>query len=128
MMSGRLILDAEIVEQLTLGKVSKPRFSLDFPAEYIETEMNWDDLILHPSTQHHIQEIEHWITHNDTLLRDWGMKKKIKPGYRALFYGPPGCGKSAKKFIRPPPCSGSRSKKMCRSRLVPTRTRRRKWG
>jgi AAA+ superfamily predicted ATPase len=93
-MSGRLILDKEIVELLTTGKVSKPRFSLDFPAEYLETAMDWDDLVLNPHTQRQIREIEHWIKHNDTLLYDWGMKNKIKPGYRALFYGPPGTGKT----------------------------------
>ena len=94
LMSGRLILDPEIVEQLTLGTVSKPRFSIDFPAEYIETEMEWDDLVLHPNTLRQIREIEHWLQYNDTLLHEWGMKKKIKPGYRALFFGPPGTGKT----------------------------------
>ncbi len=94
MMSGRLVLDSEIVELLTLGKVSKPRFSVDFPAEYIETEMEWDDLVLTPKTMRQIHEIENWITHNETLLQDWGMRKRIKPGYRALFYGPPGTGKT----------------------------------
>lgn len=93
-MSGRLILDREIVEQLTIGKVSKPRFSVDFPAENIETQMDWDDLVLHPNTLHQIREIENWIKHNETLLQEWGMKRKIKPGYRALFYGPPGTGKT----------------------------------
>ncbi|HQU31014.1 MAG: ATP-binding protein [Planctomycetia bacterium] len=93
-MSGRLILDPEIVELLTTGTVSRPRFSTDFPAEYIETEMEWGDLVLHPNTLLQIREIENWITHNDTLLHEWGMKKKIKPGYRALFYGPPGTGKT----------------------------------
>lgn len=93
-MSGRLVLDPEIVELLTIGTVSKPRFSIDFPAEYIETEMEWDDLVLHPNTLSQIHEIENWIKHNDTLLQAWGMKKKIKPGYRALFYGPPGTGKT----------------------------------
>lgn len=93
-MSGRLILEPEIIEQLTIGAISKPRFSLDFPAEYIDTEMDWDDLVLHPNTLRQIHEVENWINHNDTLLHDWGMKKKIKPGYRALFYGPPGTGKT----------------------------------
>jgi hypothetical protein len=93
-MSGRLTLNPEVVEQLTLGTVSKPRFSMDFPAEHIETSMEWSDLVLPASTLQQIREIENWITHNDTLLNDWGMKKRIKPGYRALFYGPPGTGKT----------------------------------
>lgn len=94
LMSGKLVLDKEVVELLTAGVISKPRFSIDFPAEHIETEMDWDDLVLHPKTLNQIKEIENWITHSQTLLNDWGMKKRIKPGYRALFYGPPGTGKT----------------------------------
>ncbi len=62
---------------------------MDFPAEHIETEMEWDDLVLHPNTLRQIREIEKWITHNDTLMSEW-----LKPGYRALFYGPSGTGKT----------------------------------
>jgi len=94
LMSGKLVLDNEVVELLTAGVISKPRFSIDFPAELIETEMDWDDLVLHPKTLNQIKEIENWISHSKTLLDDWGMKKRIKPGYRALFYGPPGTGKT----------------------------------
>ena len=93
-MSGRLLLEPEIIELLTLGSLSRPRFSVDFPAEYLTTEMGWNDLVLHPNTLRQIHEIEHWIRHNDTLMTAWGMKKKIKPGYRALFYGSPGTGKT----------------------------------
>ncbi len=93
-MSGRLILDSEMVELLSLGTVNRPRFSIDFPAEYIETQMKWDDLVLNPKTLRQIREIETWISHNATLMNDWGMQKKIKPGFRALFYGPPGTGKT----------------------------------
>ena len=93
-MSGRLLLDPEVVEQLTTGTSSKPRFSTEFPAEHIETDMAWADLVLHPGTRRQIHEIEHWIAHSPTLLHAWGMKKRIKAGYRALFYGPPGTGKT----------------------------------
>ena len=93
-MSGRLILDAEVVETLTTGTVSLPRFSTNFPAEHIETEMEWDDVVLHPDTVREIREIEHWIRFNDTVLDDWGMRRRVKPGYRALFHGPPGTGKT----------------------------------
>ena len=94
LMSGRLMLDPDIVEQLTTGVISRPKFSVDFPAEYIETDMDWEDLVLHPGTLRQIHEIDHWITHNDTVRHEWGLKKKLKPGYRALFYGPPGTGKT----------------------------------
>ncbi|WP_205703515.1 ATP-binding protein [Hymenobacter radiodurans] len=93
-LSGRLIPDSEVMELLITGTVSPPRFSMEFPAEHIRTEMEWDDLVLHPNTLQQIQEIRHWITHSETLLHKWGMRKKIKPGFRALFYGPPGTGKT----------------------------------
>jgi SpoVK/Ycf46/Vps4 family AAA+-type ATPase len=34
------------------------------------------------------------VEHGNTLMKEWGMERKIKPGYRGLFYGPPGTGKS----------------------------------
>lgn len=93
-MSGRLVLDSEVVELLTAGKVSKPRFGTDFPAEHIQTALEWEDLVLPPQTLRQVHEIEHWMRHQHTLMHEWGMKRKVKPGYRALFYGPPGTGKT----------------------------------
>lgn len=98
-MSGRLILDPEIVERLTTGTVTLPKFSADFPAEHIDTEMDWDDVVLHPDTMRQIREIEHWIEFNDVLLEDRAMRKRIKPGYRALFHGPPGTGKTLTAMV-----------------------------
>jgi AAA+ superfamily predicted ATPase len=93
-MSGRLMVDPDTVEFLTTGKVSKPKFSNDFPAEHIETEMDWEDLVLHDSTRKQLSEIENWIHHNEVLMRDPTLRKRIKPGFRVLFYGPPGTGKT----------------------------------
>ncbi|WEN13761.1 ATP-binding protein [Rhodanobacter sp. AS-Z3] len=98
-MSGRLIVNPEIVEEIVTGKVGHPAFSTDFPAEHIETPMDWDDLVLNPMTRGQIREIEHWIKHNDTLMSEWGMRKRVKPGYRALFYGPPGTGKTLSAML-----------------------------
>ncbi len=93
-MSGRLILDPEVVERLTTGTVSLPRFSTQFPAEHIDTELDWDDVVLHADTRRQLTQIEHWVRFNDTLLGEWGMGKRVKPGYRALFHGQPGTGKT----------------------------------
>jgi hypothetical protein len=94
MMSGRLILDSEIVELFTVGSISPPRFSMDFPAERISTQLEWDDLILHPNTLLQIRDLENWMRWNETLMNEWGLKKHVKRGYRSLFYGPPGTGKT----------------------------------
>ncbi len=93
-MSGRIILSQEYVDLFTTGKVARPRFSMNFPAQLLETSLEWDDLVLHSDTLEQIKELEVWVKHGDTLLRDWEMHRKLKPGYRALFYGPPGTGKT----------------------------------
>lgn len=93
-MSGRLILDPEFVERLTLGTVSLPRFSTEFPAEHVTTQMEWDDVVLPEQTRAQLREIENWVRFNDTVLNEWGMGRRVKPGFRVLFHGPPGTGKT----------------------------------
>ncbi|WP_299441100.1 ATP-binding protein [uncultured Aquimarina sp.] len=93
-MSGRLTMDEEYIELFTTGKILKPTMSKDFPAERIDTELDWDDLVLQSKTLQQIKEIETWLNYNDIVLNDWNMKSRIKPGYRILFSGPPGTGKT----------------------------------
>ncbi len=92
--SGRLLLNPEYIELFTLGRISSPPFSSSFPARRIDTELNWEDLILNDSVLEQIDEIRHWIEHHGKLMHEWQMHRKIKPGYRVLFYGPPGTGKT----------------------------------
>lgn len=92
--SGKLILDTEYVELFTLGYVTPPRTGSGFPAQRLTTELEWSDLILNEQTMSQLREVETWLEHNDTLLYDWRMSKRIKPGFRALFHGPPGTGKT----------------------------------
>ena len=93
-LSGRLLIDTEYLTKLTLGIKLKPKLSQDFPASLIETHLQWDDLILKEKTIKEIKEIETWLKYNDILLNDWNMKGKIKPGYRVMFHGLPGTGKT----------------------------------
>jgi|KBSMisStandDraft_5_1062788.scaffolds.fasta_scaffold03307_3 hypothetical protein len=93
-MSGKIILQQEFVELFTLGTSPKPVFSPDFPAKHITTKMEWSDLVLNAKTMQQIHDIKIWLDYNDALMQDWGMVRKIKPGYRALFHGPPGTGKT----------------------------------
>jgi hypothetical protein len=93
-LSGFIRINPEIVDLVTTGNVRKPHFSFDFPAKLIETEMDWADLVLDPFTMEQVLEIKTWIRYGDVLLNQLGLKKKVKPGYRALFYGPPGTGKT----------------------------------
>lgn len=93
-MSGRLVMEDDYVDLFTIGKISKPRLSHDFPAERIITELEWEDLVLQKKTMMGIKEIETWLKYNEELLYKWEMHGKIKPGFRVLFHGPPGTGKT----------------------------------
>lgn len=94
LMSGKLILAQDYIDLFTKGQFSRPHFSINFPAQRITTEMEWEDLVLNAQTLHQIHDLQAWITHGSTLLYEWGMKKKLKLGYRALFNGLPGTGKT----------------------------------
>jgi DNA polymerase III delta prime subunit len=94
LMSGKLVMVQDYVDFFTQGHFTRPHFSLHFPAQRITTEMEWDDLVLNSQTLQQIRDLEAWIAHGSTILYDWGMKRKLKLGYRALFHGPPGTGKT----------------------------------
>lgn len=93
-LSGRLSIDPDQVDRLTTGVVQLPTFGIDFPAEHLDTAMGWDDLILPEATRNQIRQIEHWVTFHDMVFHDWGLGRRVKPGYRVLFHGPPGTGKT----------------------------------
>ncbi len=93
-MSGRIILSQEVVDMILLNKETIPRFGLDFPAKKIETEMDWDDIVLNNQTLQQVQDITNWLHHHHILFQDENLKRKVKPGYRVLFYGPSGTGKT----------------------------------
>lgn len=93
-LSGLLILETEYIEKFITGKILKPQLSSIFPAQLIETSLEWDDLVLNNATLNHIREIETWLKFNEILLHEWNMKTKIKPGFRVMFYGAPGTGKT----------------------------------
>jgi AAA+ superfamily predicted ATPase len=78
---------------VTNEKISMAQSS-SFPAQKITNPLNWEDVVLDTIVMEQVNEILTWIEHGDTLLNKWGLYSKIKPGYRALFYGPSGTGKS----------------------------------
>ncbi|GGF03338.1 hypothetical protein GCM10011518_10590 [Flavobacterium limi] len=93
-LSGQLVLEDEYIEKFLTGKVLKPQLSSVFPAQLIETQLDWNDLVLNSNTLNQIKEIETWLKFNEILLHEWDMKATIKPGFRVMFYGAPGTGKT----------------------------------
>jgi len=94
LMSGKLVLYPEAFSLATTGVVPSPKMSAQFPAQKLETLLTWDDLVLNESTNTDVKELEVWLKHNHTFLEEWGMKNRVKAGYRVLFFGPPGTGKT----------------------------------
>lgn len=93
-MSGRIILAQDWIDKILFNVESSPRFGLDFPAKKVVTNMNWDDVVLHPHTMQQVNDISVWLKHNHQVEGDKNLGRKIKPGYRVLFYGPSGTGKT----------------------------------
>jgi DNA polymerase III delta prime subunit len=93
-LSGALQVSKEVLDLLTLGEHRKPQFSTEFPAKVLTTKMDWSDLVLADSILSQLKEIETWILNRETLMKEWGMERTLKPGYKTLFHGPPGTGKT----------------------------------
>ena len=93
-LSGALSVSREYRHLFTSGTQPRPTFNTDFPAKRIETHVGWDQLVLPQATLEQLEEIKYWILHGRQLLGEWGMDRKMQPGFTSLFYGPPGTGKT----------------------------------
>lgn len=92
--SASLSISEEYIDFFTTGKIRKPHFSMEFPAKQLQTAMDWQDLVVDEGTMQQLDELKIWLKHSPVLLKEWGMGRKIKPGYKVLFHGPPGTGKT----------------------------------
>lgn len=63
-------------------------------AKLITTELNWEDLVLPESTMSDIDEILNWVKTENKLRDNAHLRKWLKPGFRTLFSGPSGTGKT----------------------------------
>ncbi|WP_199886193.1 ATP-binding protein [Pseudoalteromonas sp. T1lg23B] len=79
---------------LLTGNHVQPELSTSFPAHALETPHQWHDLVLDYSVMKRVDEIRAWLSYGQVLMTDWQLDAKVKPGYRAVFFGPPGTGKT----------------------------------
>lgn len=94
LLSGALQLSTKYAELIISGSEPKPVFNADFPARQINTAYEWEDMVLDTQVLEEITEIKTWIEHSNSLFENPNLRKKIKPGFRSLFYGPSGTGKT----------------------------------
>lgn len=93
-LAGQLILDPEWVEKMLTGSVSPPAFSPSFPAQRLTTELNWEDLVLTQKSHAEISFLRNYLKYHEQLTGAAGYGRHDRKGYRALFHGPPGTGKT----------------------------------
>lgn len=93
-MSGRINMSPDHIATFLTGKPSPPHFSTTFPAKRIEETRTWASLVINDDLKKQLEEIRSWLKYNNQLMNEFGMKDRIKKGYRALFYGTPGTGKT----------------------------------
>jgi hypothetical protein len=93
-LSAHLTVNQEFLILFTSGKAFQPDYNHLFPAKRITTIQEWSDLVLDGNTATQIEEIKAWLRHGDTILYDWELTRKFAPGYKCLFHGPPGTGKT----------------------------------
>lgn len=91
---GILALTASFRELFIHNQQIRPKFNLEFPAELIQSPLEWEDLILAESTQRKLEELKTHLRFYDEMVKKWGMQKHARTGCRALFYGDSGTGKT----------------------------------
>lgn len=89
-----LQLSPRFYSLLLEGKSYQPTLSHEFPAELLNTQLEWEDLALEEYVHKELQEVLLWIEHGSEIMDEWDLARHVKPGYRSLFYGPPGTGKT----------------------------------
>jgi len=93
-LSGTIQVVDEVIDYITTGRTQLPRFGTNFPAKVYTSELGWDDMVFGFGTRQMVEEVKIWLKHHRTLLDEMGYSKRLGKGYKALFHGPPGNGKS----------------------------------
>ncbi|MFK7880977.1 ATP-binding protein [Roseobacter sp.] len=92
--AATLQLPVHRVVALCEGSPPKPDFSPNFPAKRLQTGLEWEDLALPRDLQHNLGHIAAWLENRDQILGEWGLSRQVGHGFKALFYGPAGTGKT----------------------------------
>ncbi|MCB0698025.1 MAG: ATP-binding protein, partial [Chitinophagaceae bacterium] len=90
-LNGPLVIsDEHLYEMISMAANPAAQVQL---ARQIDTDLEWDDMVLDETTLSKVNEVNMWIKHASTLVGDSELRKKLRPGYRCLFYGAEGTGK-----------------------------------
>jgi AAA+ superfamily predicted ATPase len=84
----------EYVAHLSRGKEALPAFNSDFPARLLASDFDWEDLVVSHYTKERLELIIDWVKYRTKIFERQGDAGKVKTGFPALFFGPPGTGKT----------------------------------
>ena len=93
-MSGRIIIAQEYVELFTQGQASTPHFGMSFPAKKITTGLGWEHLVVGAQLVRQIDDLLDWRKYHAQLKDKGATEGRFRQGFRTLFYGPSGTGKT----------------------------------
>jgi hypothetical protein len=93
-MSGKINLSQDYVDIFTQGRTVPPHFSLSFPAKLVTTDRKREDLVINGQLNGQLNDLLDWIKFNKGLVTKGGQDGRFRNGYRCLFYGPSGTGKT----------------------------------
>jgi hypothetical protein len=89
--SGKLILSQDYIDMLAHNQVVAPHHSVQFPAQLVTTTRKRTELIVSEKVNTEFDHLLEWFHLRETVENEWKGRKK---GYRCLFYGPSGTGKT----------------------------------
>lgn len=86
-----LTVSGEYIDHLRSSKVPRPKFGPTFPAQLVESNYDWDDVVFHEMTRQQFEPLMDWLRNQEVLSMRSNKWKVVAP---ILFYGSPGTGKS----------------------------------
>lgn len=93
-LAGPLLLSPRFLAEALPGLPVPGTAESGIPARRVFSGLGWDDLVLPAQTLAQLDDIGLWLTHGRTLMDDWGLGRRISPGFVSLFHGPSGTGKT----------------------------------
>ncbi len=89
-----LVIDPAHKHYFILGMQPRLDYGKNFPAELLETDKQFSDLIINESLTGDLENIMRFVKYHKELFADEEAKRLFSPGYIVMFHGPPGTGKS----------------------------------
>lgn len=93
-MSGRITLSRDYIDIFTHNKTAPPHFGISFPAKPVNTDRKREDLVIDSELNAQLDNLLDWMKYHQGLVKKGGQDGRFRNGYRVLFYGPSGTGKT----------------------------------